>query len=311
MSVVANTFTTFDAIGNHEDLAEVIYDISPTDTPFLALCETVSATSTLHEWQTETLAAAGPNAQIQGDEIAFQPVQPTRRVGNRTQISRKEAIVSATQNVVNAAGRQREIVHQLLKKSKELKRDMEFVLTGNQTPVMGSGALAQQLRPLCGWYETNASRGTGGTSGTATGEAGDGETRPLTEALLKPVLQRVWTAGGEPSVVMVGPYNKTVVSGFTGNATRFDSSEDKKLVATIDVYESDFGALRVVPNRFQRERDCHVLSADLWGIAYLRRPETVALAKTGDHEKAMIVTEYTLEARNEAGSGIVADLEAA
>ena len=309
MSVVANTFLTFDAIGNREDLADVIYNIAPTDTPFLAMCESVEARNTLHEWQTETLAAAGPNAQLQGDEVSFGAVQPTARLGNRTQISRKDVVVSMTQNVVNKAGRNRELVHQLLKKSKELKRDMEYVLTGNQAPVGGATGVAQQLRPLCGWYQTNVARGVGGANGSSAAAATDGTLRPLTEALLKPVLQQVWTAGGEPSMVMVGPYNKTVISGFTGNSTRFDASEDKKLVAAIDVYESDFGTLRIVPNRFQRERDCHVLTEDLWAIAYLRRPETVPLAKTGDAEKAMIVVEYTIEARNEAGSGLLADLQ--
>lgn len=309
MAAVTNTFQSFDSVGNREDISDVIYNISPMDTPFLSLCEIVDAKNTLHEWQTETLSAAGPNAQLQGDEVAFASVTPTVRIGNRTQISRKEAIVSATQDVLSKAGKDKELAHQTARRSKELRRDMEYVLCSNQAPVTGSAGVAQQLRPLCGWYSTNSSRGAGGAAGTVSASAVDGTQRVLTENLLKPVLQNVWTAGGEPGVVMVGPYNKTVISGFTGNATRFDDSEDKKLVATIDVYESDFGMLRIMPNRFQRERDCHVVTKGLWGVAFLRKPTITPLAKTGDAEKVMIVTEYTLEARNEAGSGIIADLQ--
>lgn len=308
MAIVQNTFTSFEAIGNREDLADVIYNISPTDTPFMNLCAPVEAKNTLHEWQTETLAAATSNAQLQGDEVTFAPVTPTTRIGNRTQISRKEVIVSRTQNLLAHAGREDEVIAQIIKKSKELRRDMEYVLCSNQAPVTGSTTVAQQLRPLCGWYTTNVSRGSGGINGSAAQPATDGTQRPLTENLLKQVLQKVWTEGGEPSMVMVGPYNKTVISGFTGNATRFDQSEDKKLVAAIDIYESDFGTLKIVPNRFQREREAHILTEELWGIAYLRKGEIVDLAKTGDADKAMVVSEYTLEARNEAGSGIIADL---
>ena len=132
--------------------------------------------------------------------------------------------------------------------------------------------------------------------------------RPLTESLVKTVLQSCWTNGGNPDLIMVGPFNKTVFSGFTGNATRLDQSEDKKLISTIDVYESDFGAHKIVASRFSRERDCHILDSSLWGVAYLRKMQTIDLAKTGDAEKGMVLAEYTLEARNQAGSGIVADL---
>jgi len=311
MAIIQNTLLSFEAIGNREDLSDTIYNISPTDTPFLGLCAEAEAKNTLHEWQTESLAAAGPNAQLQGDEVSFGPIAPTVRLGNRTQISRREAVVSATQNVLSKAGRDKEIIHQIVKKSKELRRDIEYVLCSNQAPVAGSAAVAQQLRPLCGWYQTNVSRGAGGQNGSATQPATDGTQRPLTESLMKQVLQAIWTQGGEPSTVMVGPYNKTVISGFTGNATRFDQSEDKRLVAAIDVYESDFGTLKIVPNRFQRERDAHVLTADLWAIAYLRKPKVVDLARTGDSEKGMVIAEYTLEARNEAGSGVIADLTVA
>jgi hypothetical protein len=309
MAIVTNTFLTFSAIGNREDLAEKIYNISPTDTPFYAACAKTKATAKLHEWQTDSLAAAAANAQLEGDDItSFSAVTATSRLVNRTQISYKTLVVSGSQEVVEKAGRDSEFVYQILKRTKELKRDVEFVLTNNQAPVTGDSTTAQQLRPLCSWYTTNDSRGSGGADGSASAAATDGTQRALTESLFKTVLQLCYTAGGEPDMAMCGPYNKTVVSGFTGNATRYDKSEDKKLTASIDVYESDFGEIKIKPNRFSRERDLHVLDTSMWGVATLRPMRTVDLAKTGDADKGMVIVEYTLESRNQAASGIVADL---
>jgi len=309
MAIQTNTFLTFSAVGNREDLAEVIFNISPTDTPFLANIGETNATSVLHEWQTDSLAAAGANAQIEGnDYTSFSAVTPTARLGNRCQISTKDVIVSGTQQTVDSAGRQYELVYQLKKKSDELKRDMEYVLTNNQAPVTGNSNTARQLRPLCGWYSTNTNRGAGGVNGTPSAAATDGTSRPLTESLVKQVIQSAWTNGGKADLIMCGPTQKVNISSFTGGITKFDQSEDKKLVTAIDIYESDFGTHTIVANRFQRDRDVHVISTDLWAIAYLRKMETIDLAKTGDADKALIQVEYTLEARNEAGSGIIADL---
>lgn len=314
MAIVANTFLSFSAIGNREDLADTIYNISPIEVPFQSMAGKSKATATLHEWQTDVLAAAAGNAQLQGDDVAFAAVTPTVRLGNRTQISRKEVVVAGTQDAVNKAGRKSEMVYQMQKRSKELKRDKEFVLCSNQAPVTGNTTTAPQLRPLCGWYGTNDSRGVGGADGTTSAAATDGTQRAFTETLLQDVMQSCWQAGGNPTVALMGPKQKRVASAFTGGSTKFDKTEDKTLFAVVDVYVSDFGQLKFVPSRFTRgaatgaDREVHVLDMDYWAIAELRPIRTEDLAKTGDADKAMILTEYTLEAKNEAASGIVADL---
>ena len=314
MAITANTFLTFSAIGNREDLADQIYNISPIEVPFQAMCARNTASSTLHEWQTDALSAAAANAQLQGDVVAYAAVTPTVRLNNRTQILRKEAVISGTQEAVNKAGRKREIVYQLQKRSKEVKRDLEFVLCSNQAPVTGNSTTAPQLRPLCGWYATNDSRGATGLDGTTSAAATDGTQRAFTETLLQDVMQNCWAAGGKPGVALMGPKQKRVASGFTGGATKFDKTEDKTLYAVVDVYVSDFGQLKLVPSRFTRgastgtDREVHVLDMDYWALSVLRSLRTEDLAKDADAEKAMILTELTLEARNEAASGIVADL---
>lgn len=309
MAIQTGTFLTFSAIGNREDLADTIYTISPTDTPFMANIDEVKAKAVLHEWQTDNLAAAASNAQVEGnDYTSFTAVTPTVREVNRAQISVKDVIVSGTQQIVDKAGRVKELVYQLKKKSDELKRDMEFVLTSNQAPVTGNSTTARQLRPLCGWYTSNVSRGAGGANGTSSAAATDGTQRPLTETLVKDVIQSAWTNGGNIDMILVGPSQKTTFSGFTGGTTKFNKSEEKKLVTTIDVYVSDFGEHKIMANRFQRSRDVHLLDTKRWAIAKLRPIETIDLAKTGDAEKAIIQCEYTLEARNQSASGIVADV---
>lgn len=314
MAIVANTFLSFSAIGNREDLADQIYNISPVEVPFQSMIGKAKATNTLHEWQTDSLAAAAANAQLQGDDVAFAAVSPTVRLGNRTQILRKEVVIAGTQESINKAGRKSEMVYQLQKRSKELKRDLEFVLCSNQAPVTGNSTTAPQMRPLCGWYATNDSRGASGADGTTSAAATDGTQRAITETLLQDVMQNCWAAGGNPTVALCGPKQKRAISAFTGGATKFDKTEDKTLYAVVDVYVSDFGQLKIIPSRFTRgastaaDREVHVLDTDYWALATLRPMQTVDLAKTGDATKAMILTEVTLESRNEAASGIVADL---
>lgn len=309
MAIIANEFLTFSAIGNREDLSDTIYNISPTDTPFLGNISKTKSSAVLHEWQTDALAAAAANAQLEGDDItSFTAITATTRVSNTCQISSKNMVVSATQDSVNKAGRKKEIVYQITKKTKELKRDVEVVLTGNQASVTGNSTTARQLRSLCSWYATNTQRGTSGVNGSSSVAATDGTQRALTESLIKTGLQTAWTQGGDPDLIMVGPFNKTVMSTMTGNATRFVKAESSELVANIDIYKSDFGRHKVVANRFSRERDCHIIDTDLWAIAYLRPMKTEDLAKTGDSTKGYVVSEYTLECRQEAGNAVVADL---
>ena len=317
MAIVTNTFQTYTAIGNREDLSDIIYNISPTDTPFMSSIGKEKAAGTLHEWQTDALAAAAANAQVEGDEITFNAVTPTVRINNQTQISRKSVIVSGTQDTVNSAGRNNELAYQISKSSKELKRDMEVVLTANQSAAVGGAAAARTSSGLTSWIQANTSVGTNGANGAVGGVdtpgtlRTDGTQRAFTEAQLKDVVKQCWDNGGDPSMIMLGSFNKQKLSGFTGGSTKMTQADDKRLVAAIDIYESDFGSMTVVPNRFSRSRDCFVLSPDMWSVAFLRDFQLMDLAKTGDAEKKAMLAEYTLVSKNEAASGAVFDLTTA
>ena len=310
MAQPTNTFDTYDSVGEREDLSDVIYNISPTDTPFLSSAAKTTSTAVLHEWQTDALASASTsNAVIEGDEATLDAVTATTRLSNSCQIMDKTVVITGTQEAVDKAGRASELAYQIAKKAKELKRDMEAQITTNNAEVTGSATAAREMGSLGAWVATNDVMGTSGTSGSVGNTARtDGTQRAFTEDLLKSVIKSVWNEGGDPTMIMVGPFNKQKLSGFTGNSTRFDAGADATLYTSVDVYASDFGQLQVVPNRFSRDRDCYVLDMNYWGVAFLRDFSMHELSKTGDSEKRQLLVEATLESRNEAASGLVADL---
>jgi hypothetical protein len=313
MAVDAATFLTYSAIGNREDLSDVIYNIDPVETPFTSGIERVKSAAVLHEWQTQALAAAdSTNSVLEGDDATTDTATPTTRIGNYHQISDKVARVSGTQRSVDHAGRDDELDYQVMLKGKELKRDMETILLANQKRSAGAPGTPRAVGAVLSYIYSNTSKGATGTdpSSTVASVRGDGTQRIFTEQLLKGVLQSVWINGGEPTVIMTGAYNKQQFSTFTGRATPTEDTTKKKIVATVDVYESDFGTLKVVPNRFMRARDVLVLQMDMWALATLpgRNMISIPLAKTGDSDRKQVLTEYTLEARNEKGSGGVFDL---
>jgi hypothetical protein len=314
MAQPTNTFDTYDAVGIREDLQDVIYSISPTDTPFMSSAAREAVKNTLHEWQTDALAAASTsNAVIEGDEATLDASVATTRVSNHTQIMDKTVVITGTQEAVDKAGRASELAYQIAKKSKELKRDIEATLLINQAKVAGDATTARKFGSISSWIAANDSFGTSGASPTGDGSDArtDGTQRALTEDQLKSIIKGTWNTGGSPSVIMVGPFNKQKISGFTGGSTRFDASEDKTLYTSIDVYSSDFGDLEVVPNRFQRDRDLFVLDMDYWSVGFLRDFTMHELSKTGDSEKRQLLTELTLISRNEGASGGVFDLTTA
>jgi uncharacterized protein DUF5309 len=317
MALPTNTFATYEAIGNREDLSDVIYRIDPTDTPFVNGAEREKASAVNHEWQTQALASVDTsNAVLEGDDATTDAVTPTVRLGNICQISDKVARVTGTQRAVDHAGRDDELAYQEMLKGLELKRDMEAILCGtNQAKNTGNDTTARKTASVLSWIKTNTSKGTAGgaadpSAADGTGARTDGTQRAFTEAQLKTVLNSIWTNGGKPDVIMVGAFNKQQFSSFSGRATQIEDTKGKKIIASVDAYESDFGTLKVIPNRFQRTRDCLVLQMEMWAVAYLngRRMVSIPLARTGDSERRQMLSEYALVSRNEKSSGGVFDL---
>ena len=317
MAIVTNTFTTFDAKGIREDLSNIITNIAPEETPYMSNIGRESVSNSLFEWQTDTLAAAAANKQLEGDDVAsFDAVTATVRLQNYAQISRKTIVLSATEEVVNKAGRRSELAYQIAKRGSELKRDQEFSMLNGAVAAAGSTSVARGTASLGAYIKTNVDMQTNGANPSYTtlpnSARTDGNVRTFTETILKNVIQQVWAAGGTPKILMVGPVNKQRVSGFTGLAsTRYNLNGGDKpatIVGSADLYVSDFGQVAIVPNRFQRERDAWVLDPEYAKVTTLRPYQQIELAKTGDADRRLLIVEFGHKVLAENAHGLAADL---
>jgi hypothetical protein len=327
MAQVANTFETYDAVGNREELADKIYQITPEETPFLSLIGSKSVDTVHPEWQTDTLATpVTSNNQAEGNDWSYDAITPTTRVGNYCQISEKSIIISNTQEVVNKAGRKSEVARETAKKGVELKTDMEVTLLFNQAASAGSGngATNRTLAGFRAWLTTNDSLGGGGgASGSFSngimGAATNGTQRAFTKALLDDVILSTYNAGGTANVLMVSPYVKTVFSRILDDADvvplrKAVNSGQATIVAAADAYLSDFGLITVVPNRQMARagatvaRNAFLIDPKMVKKGVLRDIAIRKPAVTGDAEKRVLNVEYTLIVNNEAAHGVVADL---
>ena len=310
--MTATSTDTYDQIGIREDLVDMIWDVTPTETPFISNAPKGKAKQTLHEWQTDSLAAIDNTTAIEGADATFAAASATTRVGNRTEILTETVIISGTLEATDRAGRDREMAYQEIKRGKEIKRNMESNVVGiNNASAVGSATVRRELGSYTTWCATNTSNGAGGAdpTGDGTDPAVDGTQRAFTETLLGTVIDLIFNSGGDPNIIMAGSFNKRQLTGFSGNAdeVKHDNSE-QKVINAVSLYVSDYGTLKVVPNRFSRNRDVLVYESSFWSISMLRDMQSFDIAKIGDSERKQMLIEYTLEARNEASSGIIRDL---
>lgn len=314
MAQPTGAFSSYDAVGNREDLADIIFNIAPFETPVLSAMKKGKAEATLHEWQTDDLASpSGTNAHIDGDDANPEGSTATTRLSNYTQILKKHVVVTGTQEKVKKAGRRSEVAYQTAKKLKELKTDIESSMLGvNNAKVAGNDSTAREMGSIQAYLTSNTSFGGTGADPTGNGVDGrtDGTQRAFTTTLLDAVLQDCYTNGGNPTMLIVGAFNKGVASGFSGNATRqIDVKGNVNTVMnTVDVYVGDFATLKILPSRHVRTRDALLLDPEYLKWAELRPTFQEDLAKTGDSYRKQIIVEGTLEVCNEAAHGIVADL---
>ena len=307
MAQPTNTYDSYDGVNSiREDLADVIFNISPTETPFMSNASKGTAKNTLHEWQTDSLADVAVNAQIEGDDYTGQARSATSRLTNYTQISSKSVTISGTDDAVDNAGMNTQMAYQLAKMGKEIKRDMENAMIGiEQAKVAGNATTARKSASVGTWYgpasginnySKNGSPSAVPVGTGATAIAG-GTNRTYTEALLTAGLLQAFTLGGEPDTVLMSPSHKQLASAFNGVATKYKDASDKVSIGTTDIYVSDFGEVAFVPDRFQNANRVDILQTDMWSVDFLRGFQTTDLAKTGDSEKKLLLAEWTLTAK--------------
>ncbi len=311
-----------------EQLADRIYDVSPTQTPFMTTVGRGANSNDYFTWQQDQLATPdGSNAAVDGDDFTANALQGAARIGNYNQISRKGVVVSERADKVNKAGRARELARQTMRKARELKRDQETILMSNQAGLAGNSTTAPLTAGLVTWYKTNEARAAGGASaplsnttyGFPNAVATDaGTTRALSETLMLDVCQSAYINGGDPTHCFVSPTVKRRISNylFTTNARIATQYQDQgkgleaaKVVGAVDWWLTDFGPIQIIPDRWQRDRDVHIIDPEYWSIDYLRSYHLQKMGKTGDNNKRLLVVDYGLCSKNEESSGTVADVD--
>jgi len=317
MAQPSNTFDSYDVKGIREDLENVIYDISPEETPFYSSLKKVKASNTYHEWQTDALRSSAANAHIEGDDTTGEARVATTRLGNYTQIFKNAVVIPDTDEGLDKAGRAAEMAYQVLKIAKEQKLDIEKALFDNNAYVAGNATTARELAGVPAYLKTNvANVGSGGAAPTgavpgATART-DGTATVFTQADFDTVMQAIWEAGGKPDTVYLSAFQMNKALGFTGMNNQRSTigaavGGTNAVVNAVDVYVTPWGTVDFVPTRENRSRDVFIMQSDMFGCGVLRPTKNTELAKTGDSTKRQVLTELTLISKNEKASGAVYD----
>jgi hypothetical protein len=314
MAQPTNTLDSYDVKGIREDLSDVIYDISPEETPFYTACAKAKASNTLHEWQTDALRSSGDNAHIEGDDTIAEARSATVRLNNRTQIFKNSVVIPGTDQGLNKAGRAREMAYQVLKIAKEQKLDIEKAMFANQAKVAGDSSTARRMAGVPSWLTTNTNFQSGSSGADPTGDGSnartdDGTPTAFSQTKFDAVMQSIWVSGGKPDSVYLSAFQMNLALGFTGNNNQRSNitAEAEKVIKHMAVYVTPWGTVEFKPTRENRARDVFIMQDDMWAVGVLRATKNEELAKTGDNEKRQVVTELTLVCRNEKSSGGIFD----
>lgn len=323
MAIITNTFLSTSAVGNREELSDVVSRITPEDTPAYSMIDKTTFQTKHPEWETDALAAPASNAQLEGDDYTFSATTSPTRLGAYTQILRKEGIISGTQEEHDEAGDVQKVKYQKLKKGVELRKDVELAIVSNTASVAGT---TRVIGGLPSWITSNDSRGAGGSDGgfsSGTGltvAATNGTQRAFTKAILDTVMQACYVSGANVRHFFCSPYVKSVFVTFMSDtnvaAFRYAATDGKNnsIIANADVYEGPFGKVMVHPNRVMATsagvaRNGFLIDTEFLEFGWLRKiKEDKEVAKTGDANKFVLIGEGALKVKNEAGLGVAADL---
>lgn len=312
MSLPSNTLATYSAVGNREDLSDIIYDVTPTETPFLSNMPKGESESTKHEWQTRALAAAsGSNAVLEGDDATTDAANINARIFNYNQISDKVARVSGTQEKVSKAGMKSALARDMADKMKEIKKDVETTLLQNVAYVAGADATPRKTAGISCYIKTNIDKASDGTAAAGTGADiyTTGTARALAESQVEAALATAWGNGGNPSMGYLNAFQKRKFASFSGSSSKTSNGDSRKVTNNVEVYIDPLGTeIRLVPCRQMPTNTIFFVDMEYVKFCPLRNFFTTDLAKTGDSERKQILVEYALEVSNEKAHAAVYDL---
>ena len=285
--------------GLREDLLDIIVNISPTETPMLSGFKKSKANGTVPKWVTDTLGTATNNTVVEGADFSDPTLTARVRHSNYCQINREGFQVSDTLDAVDKVGiKGGEYEYQLAKALKNIARGMEVAIVKGESAA-GDASTARGSRGI-----SDSTTGGTGTGWVTTNSATMG-TSAITEVVYNNMLQEIFIQGGNPDTTYAHGWNKRKISDFTAGSTKNIESFAKKLVLSVDVYESDFGLQRIILDRYMPEKAVSILQKDMWSVAMLRPVKHTPLAKVGSARRGMVESEWTLVSFNEKASGTI------
>lgn len=317
-----------------EEVMDKIWDISKIPLPFTDMIGTEKSKNSYKEWTQDTLATPDiTNAVIDGADAGTAVSTTGARVGNHHQIAEKVVKVSYRADAVDTIGRKKELSYRLMRAQQELRRDVEAILMLNQASLAGDSSTAPKTGGLAAWLETNVNFGSGGSAGgfnTTTGvvDAATRSTarRALSEATLRSVIQSVYTQGGEASVLMTNPGQVANISQYLLSSTAHvatvtsdqgKSREKAAALGAVNVFVTDFGTIKMVPNRLLQDHndgsaaactDVFILDPEYLAVSYLQGYRTDELAKTGAAENRQMLVDFALIVHTEKAQGLISDI---
>lgn len=306
-----------------EDLLEQITNISPYDTPFVSQAPKVQCRHIYHQWLVDTLGAQTTAGAHEGADWTLDTTTAPTRQFNVTMILRKDIGLSESQRAVDTAGFADQYAYEVQKATKELAIKLETIIFAALTTATGASGTARVMKGLQAFVTTNtALAGTnGGTLGDATHDGivavGD----------FNDMLNAIYSQGGNPEQVYVSPKVKRQISAFgvpgasSGNVyAKNIAAVDRKLVGAIDFYDSDFGLIQIVLDRWVPEStntttatasatatggQMFFLSRAINRLAWLRPVQHQLVGKRGDSVAGLVVGEVTMEVLSEKANGII------
>jgi hypothetical protein len=328
MALTAN-FSAAVSDSLRENFSDIITTIDPTETPIQAnIAQTSIKNPEGYEWQIDSL-----NTQVlTGLTDGFAFADAADRVTTRTRllarcmIQAKSIEISNRLEETDKAGVDSEISYQLALASEDLKRDCEGAITDFATPIVSASGTAPKTAGIPTWIRTNTDYGATGAAPTLSGKepvvGTAGTARALDESDFLDLLGGCYTSGGNPDMVSLGVSSKQAFSQymFTANARIATQYQDQgrapsaglQVVGAVDFYVSDFGTLAIVPNRFQaQDTDMLILDTSLFELGVFRGYQVHEMGLDGDRQRFLVLHDFCLISRDEAGSAIYADIDTA
>lgn len=314
----ATTYTV--GSGNREDLTDILSRITPEETPMLSSCRRgEAAKATFHEWQVDALEAANTEGVVEGsDNTTFANAAEDRsRLGNYTQIVRRNYLVSKTQQAVRTAGIKDERAEAIAKKMIEAKLDIDCTLSSANDRNAGGAGTARQTRGIFDWIDSSGPSDVAAAYRTPAASI-NADSNAVTESEFLAIAQSIWESGGKLEKFIVGGALKRTISGWvgrtgSGNGIQTNASE-KKVIYSVSMYDTDFGVVSMVPSRnlngtstpglvTAQNNDGVLISADQLEISWLRPLAHEELQDLGGGPRGMVEGEFTFVVKNPKALG--------